>query len=160
MRVMTSMKSMKIPAVRKKPAMRAMTSMKAKKKPAVNAKPDYMKYITALSAKDEQLVDLRVALAVEYHKIDRLLEEIMKTRAEAAAAKIKIATLEEEKKRQVAIVPDSGELWVKAGDVVLAIKVVPPFGPAAVDSAKEPHPLNVSSREVGRYSIDDISIIP
>ena len=95
MRVMTSMKSMKIPAVRKKPAMRAMTSMKAKKKPAVNAKPDYMKYITALSAKDEQLVDLRVALQVEYHKVSRLLEELMKTRAEAAAAKTKIATLEE-----------------------------------------------------------------
>ena len=73
------MKSMKIPAVRKKPAMRAMTSMKAKKKPAVNAKPDYMKYITALSAKDEQLVDLRVALAVEYHKIDRLLDCLLYT---------------------------------------------------------------------------------
>ena len=112
------------------------------------------------NSKDDQIVDLRVALQVESHKVHRLLEELMKTRAEAAAAKTKIATLEEEKKKQVAIVPDSGELWVKAGDVVLAIKVVPPFGPAAVDSAKEPHPLNVSSRAVGRNSIDDISVIP
>ena len=112
------------------------------------------------NSKDDHIVDLRVALKVESHKVHRLLEELMKTRAEAAAAKTKIATLEEEKKKQVAIVPDSGELWVKAGDVVLGIKVVPPFGPAAVDSAKEPHPLNVSSREVGRYSIDDISTIP
>ena len=67
------------------------------------------------NSKDDHIVDLRVALAVEYHKIDRLLEEIMKTRAEAAAAKTKIAMFEEEKKKQVAIVPDTGELWVKAG---------------------------------------------
>ena len=94
------------------------------------------------NSKDDQIVDLRVALQVEYHKVSRLLEELMKTRAEAAAAKTKIAMFEEEKKKQVAIVPDSGELWVKAGDVVLAIKVVPPFGTAAVESATEPHPLN------------------
>ena len=77
-----------------------------------------------------------------------------------AAAKTEIAMLEEEKKKQVAIVPETGDLWVKAGDVVLAIKVVPPFGPAAVVSAKEPHPLDVSSRGVGRNSIDSISVIP
>ena len=67
------------------------------------------------NSKDDQIVDLRVALQVESHKVHRLLEELMKTRAEAAAAKTKIAMFEEEKKKQVAIVPDTGELWVKAG---------------------------------------------
>ena len=50
------------------------------------------------NSKDDQIVDLRVALQVESHKVHRLLEELMKTRAEAAAAKTKIATLEEEKR--------------------------------------------------------------
>ena len=114
MRAMKSVKSMKMPAVRKKPAKRAMKSMKAKKKPAVRMKPMGAVH-DGEKSKDDRIVDLRVALEVEWYKQHRLYEELVQTRAEAAAWKAKIAMFEEEKKKQVAIVPDTGELWVKAG---------------------------------------------
>mgnify|MGYP003323474888 CR=1 FL=1 len=128
MRAMKSVKSMKMPAVRMKPAKRAMKSMNAKRKPAVRMKP-MGPVQDGDKSKDDRIVDLRVALEVEWYKQHRLYEELVQTRAEAAAWKAKIAMFEEEKKKQVAIVPDTGELWVKAGDVVLSIKVVPPLVP-------------------------------
>ena len=115
MRAMKSMKSMKMPAVRKTPAKRATKSMKAKKKPAVRMKPAMRAMRDGWKWKDDQIVELRIQIAVVWEKVDRLLEEVLKWRTEAEVAKAKLATVEEEKKKQVAIVPDTGELWVKAG---------------------------------------------
>ena len=156
MRAMKSMTSMKMAAVRRKPAMGAMKSLKAKKKPAVRMKPAMraMKSMKAnkghevnecgrispfvVKTKDDQIVHLRVQLEVLGYKVTELLGELQTKRAEVAAAHTKIAMLQEEKKKQVAIVPETGDLWVKAGDVVFAIKLVPQLGPADVNRATEP----------------------
>ena len=107
------------------------------------------------NSKDDHIVDLRVALEVEWYKQHRLYEELVQTRAEAAAAKTKIAMFEEEKKKQVAIVPDTGELWVKAGDVVLSIKVVPPLVPiVAPPKALDSELADVRCSKAGGPSMD------
>ena len=138
MRAMKSMKAKKKPAVRMKPARRAMKSMKAKEGHEVNESERISPFV--VKSKDDQIVDLRVQLEVLGFKFERLLEELVTTRTAAAAANAKIATLQDEKKKQVAIVPETGDLWVKAGDVVFAIKIVPPFGPAEIDHAKVTYP--------------------
>ena len=138
MRAMKSMKAKKKPAVRMKPARRAMKSMKAKEGHEVSESERISPFV--VKSKDDQIVDLRVQLEVLGFKFERLLEELVTTRTAAAAANAKIATLQDEKKKQVAIVPETGDLWVKAGDVVFAIKIVPPFGPAEIDHAKVTYP--------------------
>ena len=101
---------------------------------------------------DEQIVRLGIQIADVGEKVNRLLEEVLKWRTEAEVAKAKLATLEEEKNKQVAIVPETGlTLWEKAGDDMIAI-VVKPRGPADVDSAMDPHQLEV---EVTKYQILD-----
>ena len=124
--------------------------MKAKKKPAVRMKPAMRAMRDGWKSKDDQIVELGVQIAVVGEKVNRLLEEVLKWRTEAEVAKAKLATLEEEKNKQVAIVPETGlTLWEKAGDDMIAI-VVKPRGPADVDSAKDPHQLEV---EVTKYQI-------
>ena len=139
MRAMKSMKAKKKPAVRMKPARRAMKSMKAKAGHEVNGSERIYGHVLNpkdVKTKDDQIVDLRVKLEVLGFKFERLVDELVTQRSEAAAANIKLATLLEEKKKQVALVPETGDLWVKAGDVLFAIKIVPPFGPAETDHAK------------------------
>ena len=101
-------------------------------KPAMRAMRDGWKWI------DDQIVELGVQIAVVGEKVNRLLEEVLKWRTEAEVAKAKLATVEEEIKKQ-------------AGDDMIAI-VVKPRGPADVDSAKDPHQLEV---EVTKYQILD-----
>ena len=169
MRAMKAMKSMTMPAVRMKPAMRAMKSMKAKKKPAVRMKPA-MRAMKSMNAKkghevneseridgyigttkDDQIVDLRVQLEGLSLKAAGVHMELKNKRAYVVAATAKIARLEEEIKNNIAIVPETGTLWEKAGDDMIAIEVKP-RGPADVDSAKDTHQLEV---EVSKYQTID-----
>ena len=144
MRAMKSMKSMKMPAVRKTPAKRATKSMKAKKKAAVR--------MLLRRLKDDQIVDRRARLEALRLKAAPVYMDLNKQRAYVVAATDKIAKLEEEIKNNIAIVPETGlTLWEKAGDDMIAI-VVKPRGPADVDSAKDPHQLEV---EVTKYQILD-----
>ena len=170
MRAMKAMKSMTMPAVRMKPAMRAMKSMKAKKKPAVRMKPA-MRAMKSMNAKkghevneseriarniwttkDDEIVDRRARLEALRLKAAPVYMDLNKQRAYVVAATDKIAKLEEEIKNNIAIVPETGlTLWEKAGDDMIAI-VVKPRGPADVDSAMDPHQLEV---EVTKYQILD-----
>ena len=146
-----SPKSMKMAAERKKPAMRAVKPMNAKKKRAVRMKPACRALEPMMAteglvddgsepSKDDEIVELRVQVKCCHWELSQLRDELSHAKAAAAAANTKIAMLQEEKKKQVAIVPETGDLWVKAGDVVLAIKNVPGLVPGNVDRAKAPHP--------------------
>ena len=144
MRAMKSMKSMKMPAVHKTPAKRATKSMKAKKKAAVR--------MLLRRLKDDQIVDRRARLEALRLKAAPVYMDLNRQRAYVVAATDKIAKLEEEIKNNTAIVPETGlTLWEKAGDDMIAI-VVKPRGPADVDSAMDPHQLEV---EVTKYQILD-----
>ena len=148
MRAMKAMKSMTMPAVRMKPAMRAMKSMNAKKGHEVNESERIDGY--SVKTKDDQIADLRVQIECLRYKAAGIHMELWDQRAYVDGVTAKIARLEEEIKNNIAIVPETGlTLWEKAGDDMIAI-VVKPRGPADVDSAKDPHQLEV---EVTKYQI-------